>query len=187
MGLNFWNFLREFVGFHFIFLLFPGLWDTNELIYFFFNFLDGCFIFDHVAIRPILNCSIYYTLFVKITEGYNTCIPELGFPSNYSDFLIWKKDRDKAIKGVKKVHQQANKIETPKTKTKLSYHEKRELDEIESIIEKLELQKEALEVQFQNTTGSDVVALNEKYAQASKALDDKVERWEYLSIIEAGE
>lgn len=110
-----------------------------------------------------------------------------GFPSNYSDYLIWKKEKTREEKSIKKVEKQSEvKIKSPQ-KQKLSYNEKRELEGIEAEVEQLELEKEELEMLFQTTTGSEVVELNEKYQQVSSALDEKMERWEYLSTIESGE
>lgn len=105
-----------------------------------------------------------------------------GFPSNYSDYLIWRKEKNREQKSLKKVQKSvAVKKESPKIK--LSFNEKRELESLEEEVEALELEKEELEALFQTTTGTDVVLLNEKYTGVTQLLQEKMERWEYLSMI----
>lgn len=105
-----------------------------------------------------------------------------GFPSNYSDYLVWKKEKLREEKSQKKV----NRVEVvaPKApKVKLSFNEKRELESLEEEVDVLELKKEELEALFQTTTGAEVVALNDEYAAVTKKLQEKMNRWEYLSTI----
>lgn len=110
-----------------------------------------------------------------------------GFPSNYSDYLVWKKEKDREEKAHKKEVVAQVKEKKESAQKKLSYNEKRELEGIEAEIEALELKKEELEAEFQSTVGAEVVTLNEKYSTVSNALDVKIARWEYLSMIESGE
>lgn len=108
-----------------------------------------------------------------------------GFPSNYSDYLVWKKEKQREQKSQKReLKVETVKKETPKTK--LSFNEKRELEALEAEVDDLEVRKEELEALFQTTTGSDVVVLNEEYSQVSAQLTQKMERWEYLSTIGEG-
>ena len=78
-------------------------------------------------------------------------------------------------------------IEKPKPKKssgKLSFNQKRELEELESLIEKLEEEIGDIEAQFSTVTGDDVRELKEKYDAKSEKLMATMERWEELSMIE---
>lgn len=109
--------------------------------------------------------------------GYDT------FIGNMSDYL--KASKDSGVKEVSKVSVQKPK-ETALIK-KMTYHEKKEWDVIETDIAELE----TLVAQIQEdmvTCGSDfekLQQLQEQLDQAEEQLLEKMERWEYLSELDS--
>ncbi|MBK3516513.1 ABC-F family ATP-binding cassette domain-containing protein [Carboxylicivirga marina] len=108
------------------------------------------------------------------------------FVGSYSDYNKQKKAEDKQVnKSVKK----ESAIEKPKPVQKvkkLSYKEKRELEQIESEIEQLEEKKESLQNELNTGTLSsdDLVQKSKELSGIMEALDEKELRWLELKEIE---
>ncbi|TFE03026.1 ABC-F family ATP-binding cassette domain-containing protein [Jeotgalibacillus salarius] len=84
---------------------------------------------------------------------------------------------------VKNPLKEQNTAETKKEKTRLSYKEKLEWEEITSSIENIEGKIEALEQEL-NETGSDFVRaeeINAELVSLNDKLEELIERWSYLS------
>ncbi|WP_227395329.1 ABC-F family ATP-binding cassette domain-containing protein [Jeotgalibacillus aurantiacus] len=106
--------------------------------------------------------------------------PEIVF-DRYSDYLAAKTDEkpEQAVKETKK--------EKPKQREKkrLSFHEKKEWEEIDDKIAAAELKIESLEQEL-NQTGSDFTRADEIMSELEKTNDELehlIERWSYLSEI----
>lgn len=102
----------------------------------------------------------------------------------YSDYLAVKMDEKSADKAVSKIE---NPISTDKTentdKTKLTYMEKKEWETIESQIAEIEERISEIDTEM-NENGSNtelLLDLQKELDNKTKELEEKYERWEYLS------
>ena len=100
------------------------------------------------------------------------------FPGNYSDFRRWQAETAAA-----ESKPAAEKKERPKASAdkprKLSFKEKRRLEELEKMIEELTAEKAALEERFAAGDASD----SQRYAELTAALDEAELEWLTLSDI----
>ena len=113
------------------------------------------------------------------------------FPGNYTQYreqrqLEIKEDRER--KDAEKAESQAKvaEVKKAKTKTKLSYNEKREFERLEQEIEDLETEKETLENQLNEGKGShdDLMTWATRLGEIVAAIDEKSDRWLELSEME---
>ncbi len=109
-----------------------------------------------------------------------------SFPGNYSDYIEYESGRENETKTVKISNKQDAEKKENSEKTKLSFKEKKELDEIEMEIENLENEKKELEGKFSGS-GFDPGKSRQweiRYAELEKILKEKLDRWEYLASFE---
>ncbi|MDX5327035.1 MAG: ABC-F family ATP-binding cassette domain-containing protein [Bacteroidota bacterium] len=110
------------------------------------------------------------------------------FNGGYSDYREWKKKEEKKAADARQFYRQkeAKKKEGSKEKTKLSFKEKREFENLEIEIQELEQRKQEIEAYFESGS-SDAEKLQE-LSQEMKALIPKLEekemRWLELSEYE---
>lgn len=101
-----------------------------------------------------------------------------------TQYLEEEKDKKEEVESKEKSRfQEEIKIIQPKEKKKLSYMEKKEWETIEDDISNLEQQLEDIKEQMTDA-GSDyeiIGGLNEKQGLLERELEEKMERWEYLS------
>jgi ATP-binding cassette subfamily F protein uup len=158
---------------------------TNDLDIVTLNVLEA-FLLDFPGNLLVVSHDRYFmdkivdSLFVFRGEG----IVE-NFPGNYSDYRVYEDSKPKELKTDKEkvVVEKTIVKETPKSKGKLSYNEKREFGTLESDIASLEKKKEKIEAQFANGE-VDSADVNEISIQLQKIIDDikqKEERWFELS------
>lgn len=105
------------------------------------------------------------------------------YPGNYSDYLV-KKDFDREEEKIVKIEKESVKTRnTSPKKLKFSYHEQKEFDEIDEIIEALEEKVTEIEKEIEeNATSYTIVSeLMEEKDKVNKELEDKYERWTYLN------
>lgn len=106
------------------------------------------------------------------------------FPGNYSDYRDWLAERIKEQKAPEKKN-------SPKPKTtgnevrKLSYHEKKELEQLEKEIALLEGEKNLIEEFLNSGKGSseELVTKSQRHGEIRDLLDEKEMRWLELSEI----
>ncbi len=105
------------------------------------------------------------------------------FAGNYSDYLDWKAElkASEESKAPKKVTAQPKKEQV----RKLSYKEKREMEELEQQIPKLEQQKAQLETELSsgNLSNDELVEKSELIGTLIEQIDEKSMRWLELSEI----
>jgi ATP-binding cassette subfamily F protein uup len=111
------------------------------------------------------------------------------YPGNYTLYIDYKKaeqaQANEAAVAEKKaqtatVHMPVSAIPTASANKKLSYKEKREYEQLEQQIPKLETEKATLEKQLYSSPNGDfsqLQTLTEKLAELSQSIDHKTERW----------
>jgi ATP-binding cassette subfamily F protein uup len=107
------------------------------------------------------------------------------FPGNYSDYRDWAEEKAKADlvaeKTVKPVREKP-----ADGKRKLSFKEKKELEELENLISQLEKEKKSLELEL-NSGELPIGELQQKslrYSEITSILSEKELRWLELSELE---
>ena len=102
----------------------------------------------------------------------------------YSDYLAVKTEEKSADKAVSKIESPISTDKTENTdKTKLTYMEKKEWETIESQIAEIEEQISQIDTEM-NENGSNtelLLDLQKELDNKTKELEEKYERWEYLS------
>lgn len=102
----------------------------------------------------------------------------------YSDYLAVKMEEKSADKAVSKIESPISTDKTENTdKTKLTYMEKKEWETIESQIAEIEEQISEIDTEM-NENGSNtelLLDLQKELDNKTKELEEKYERWEYLS------
>ncbi len=108
------------------------------------------------------------------------------YNGNYSEYRIrYKKQKIEDRRKAKEETTKEKKATTPevaptdKPKAKLSYHEKRELEELEKDIKKLEKRKVEITEKFNDTslTGDDISKLSVELGEVTNSIDEKEMRW----------
>lgn len=121
-------------------------------------------------------------LFVMEGEGHIK-----DFPGNYSDYRNWLAEKAKAESQERqKVAAEAAKSKAaPARPRKLTFKERRELEQLTADIEALTAEKNSLDALFSSGATIDNVAeLSERYTQIKDELDEKELRWLELSELE---
>ncbi|MFI3332956.1 MAG: ABC-F family ATP-binding cassette domain-containing protein [Rikenellaceae bacterium] len=111
------------------------------------------------------------------------------FPSSYSDYLVWRdlKAQHEAQERASKVAPQSPAPQSsapPRSSSnRLSYKEKRELEEIETALERLEEEKSTIEAELGSGALSvdDLTAKSQRIAQIIDEIDERTMRWLELS------
>jgi len=103
------------------------------------------------------------------------------FPGNYSDFRAYDSSKPKQIKQAPKAEN--TKVVKKNEANKLSYNEQKEYKNLESKIRSLELDKTAIEVEFNNPELSpdEISKLSLKLQGIIDTMADKEMRWFELS------
>lgn len=117
------------------------------------------------------------------------------FPGNYSDYREWKEAMDAKEKAEAQEKARKEALKQPvavqeakpndSQKRKLSFKEKRELEELEVELPKLEEEKALLETEMSSGTLSsdDLIAKSNRISELISLIDDKSMRWLELSEI----
>ncbi|MFI3296490.1 MAG: ABC-F family ATP-binding cassette domain-containing protein [bacterium] len=119
------------------------------------------------------------------------------FPGNYSDYRDWselkKEEERKTIEAAKKLASNTpenqktnNKNNDENKKRKLSFKEKREFEELEQEIEKLETEKSQIEsyLSMGNLSNDEILKSSARFEEVNTLLDEKSMRW--LELAEIG-
>ncbi|MEG4421710.1 ABC-F family ATP-binding cassette domain-containing protein [Microcoleus sp. LAD1_D5] len=111
------------------------------------------------------------------------------YPGNYSVYLDYKKAEEaKELKGQKEKEKLTRTAESNNSKsksstqssTKVSFNEKREYEQLESQIPKMEAEKQEIEKKLSNNAPSgfaEVKKLSDRLAQLTQQIDQATERW----------
>lgn len=109
------------------------------------------------------------------------------FPGNYSDYSNWMDDKEKE----EYLSDKREKIIKPKPEKRiarrLSYHEKRELEQLEKEITDLEKEKRAIEEEMNSgsCSAADLIIKSQRHSKILELLDIKELRWLELSEIKS--
>jgi ABC transport system ATP-binding/permease protein len=104
------------------------------------------------------------------------------FPGNYSDYFKWKKEQEKIKVTVNPVVKKEVPVKSMK-KQKFSFNEKREFEQLEHEIEKLENEKTELEEMLSSGQLSipEITEISQRHAEIIGLLEIKSDRWLDLS------
>lgn len=108
------------------------------------------------------------------------------FPGNYSDFRRWQAEKAAAESqqpATKTDKRRNNASPTPEKPRKLSFKEKRRLEELENIIDALTAEKQTLEAAFSSGTADDYQTATARYADVKEQLDAAELEWLELSSV----
>jgi ABC transport system ATP-binding/permease protein len=113
-----------------------------------------------------------------------------NFPGNYSEYREWLKEQEKEEQAIKQAAPapvaEKKQEQQPASKRKPSYQEKKEFDELEQKIEKLNTRKaEVIEAMNAGTTTdhAQLTAWASELEQINSELEEKEMRWLELSEI----
>jgi len=105
------------------------------------------------------------------------------FPGNYSDYRDWVEEKEKEQRIPEKKEKTAKPKAIKEGTRKLSFNEKRELEQLENDIAKLEEEKTAIEIAMNsgNCLSEELVIKSQRHGEIRNILDDKEMRWLELS------
>ena len=103
------------------------------------------------------------------------------FPGNYSDFRQWQAEA--AAIEAKPATEKKSKPAPAEKPRKLSFKEKRRLEELESLMDKLNREKSELEEAFASGNATDIEAMSARYSALKDELNDAEFEWLTLSEI----
>ncbi|AMC11346.1 ABC transporter [Lutibacter profundi] len=153
---------------------------TNDLDIITLNVLEN-FLLDFPGCLLVVSHDRYFMdkivdhLFIFRGEGKIE-----DFPGNYSDYRAYEDSKPKEHSTqTQKVDSRVN----TSTKIKLSFKEKKELEAIESVIEKLITEKKEIETKFleEAITGTEINELSVELQKINTLIDKNEERWFELS------
>ena len=111
------------------------------------------------------------------------------FPGNYSDYRQWLQQQD-ADKKAQEAERAAKRTDTADTKpqasrqrpVKLTFKEKKELEQLEAELETFNAEKDALDALFNSgETITDIAEKSQRYTELTALIDEKEMRWLELS------
>ncbi|HRH59444.1 MAG TPA: ABC-F family ATP-binding cassette domain-containing protein, partial [Chitinophagaceae bacterium] len=107
------------------------------------------------------------------------------FPGNYSQYRLWQKDEEKKLQEAKdKTQIESNNLkpQTQNLKTKLSYKDKREFEQLEKEIPALEKEKKMIEEKMNSGAAyEEINSLSIRIGEINNLLEEKEMRWLELS------
>lgn len=111
------------------------------------------------------------------------------FPGNYTQYREWEHE-DRRLNEIKSKEKPLVKTQLPKnvdadTSRKLSYKEKKELEELEIEIPRLESEKSKIEGYLSSgqLPNNEIVVTSQRFAELSELIDEKTMRWFELSDV----
>ncbi len=108
------------------------------------------------------------------------------FPGNYSDYRDWVEEKEKEQRNPEKRDKAVKPRQEKEFVRKLTYNEKRELEQLEKDISLLEEEKAMIETEMNsgNSPSEKLVIMAQRHGEIRIILDDKEMRWLELSEIE---
>ncbi|MDE6125936.1 MAG: ATP-binding cassette domain-containing protein [Muribaculaceae bacterium] len=106
------------------------------------------------------------------------------FPGSYTDYALWRKERDAQAKAAESARTNAAAQQKPRTERapKLTFKEKQEFEALERDIEALSAEKAELEALFASgEERADIAEKAARFSEVSDLLDEKEMRWLELS------
>lgn len=105
------------------------------------------------------------------------------FPGTYSDYRNFMRRKAAEAEPVKRISSEPTKTKADKPR-RLTFKEKKELEELNAQIAELENEKKAIEAVFAGEAEGDIDSLSARYNVLKEQLDEKEMRWLELSELE---
>lgn len=105
------------------------------------------------------------------------------FPGTYSDYRDFMRRKAAEAEPVKRISSEPTKTKADKPR-RLTFKEKKELEELNAQIDELENEKKAIEAVFAGEAEGDIDSLSARYNVLKEQLDEKEMRWLELSELE---
>lgn len=105
------------------------------------------------------------------------------FPGTYSDYRDFMRRKAAEAEPVKRISSEPTKTKADKPR-RLTFKEKKELEELNAQIAELENEKKAIEAVFAGEAEGDIDSLSARYNVLKEQLDEKEMRWLELSELE---
>ncbi|MGM0462071.1 MAG: ABC-F family ATP-binding cassette domain-containing protein [Fibrobacterota bacterium] len=140
------------------------------------------FLLSYTGVVLVISHDRYFVdkvcdyLFILPGDGSVT-----GFPSSFSDYLLWEDKKNSSEKKEKKKKKESRKKNKPQ---KLSYKDKRKLSFLEEEIDALETQIDKLEKSFPEADPTDMASMKKEYGELCQKLQSSLQHWEHLSSLE---
>lgn len=159
---------------------------TNDLDIFILNVLEG-YLAKFPGVVIVVSHDRYFM--DKVVDGLLIFEGDgiiSGFPGNYSEYRQWSVEQEKEKQHRKKPAKPHEKRVKSQRKPKLTYAQKKELEQLSVEIEKLEQQKKALEEQLNSgtLTAGQLQEKSVQYRNVLNSLDTKELRWLELSELD---
>ena len=108
------------------------------------------------------------------------------FPGNYSDYRDWKEAKEQRTKELEKPKEEKMARVRLNDKRKMTFKEKKEFEELEALIAKLEQEKADIEAALCSGTLSvdELTEKSKRLPELNDLIDEKTLRWLELSEIE---
>jgi ABC transport system ATP-binding/permease protein len=109
------------------------------------------------------------------------------FPGNYSDYRDWMEEKEKEQRQPEKKEKATKPKPVKDAIRKLSFNEKRELDQLEKDIASLEAEKKVIETDMNSgdCVSEELVIKSQRHSEIREQLNEKELRWLELSDIES--
>lgn len=105
------------------------------------------------------------------------------FPGNYSEYRDWKLEQEKVVDAkIKGINSKKDSYKQRDNSNKLTFKEKKELEQLEKELEELNNEKLKIEELFQNSTDTNnILQASNRYEEIKVIIDEKELRWLELS------
>lgn len=110
------------------------------------------------------------------------------FPGNYTDYREWKEEKEREEKELQQIDKPKEskpiqKVSLANDKKKLSYKERKEFEELETLIPQLEQEKAQIETELSSgkLSSDELVSKSNRIGELIDAIEEKTMRWLELS------
>lgn len=162
---------------------------TNDLDIFTLNVLED-YLMNFPGVVVVVSHDRYFM--DKLVDGlliFEGNGEVSGFPGNYTEYRQWLKEQEqcKTSDSAKKVTVDEKRVQPERKRNKLTYAQKKELEQLTVEIEMLEKEKRDIEASLGNgvLNANELIEKSARFSEITKLLEEKEMRW--LELSELGE